>query len=59
MTTLDWFLSFVGLGGFIFFVGIIASFVPQWDLLAVIAVTVVLAVYDFWIRPLRAQRRNG
>lgn len=59
MTPLDWVLSFVALAGFIAFVGIIAVFVPEPDLIIVIGVTVSLAVYDFWIRPLvkRSQRR--
>lgn len=56
MTALDWFLSLVGLSGFILFVGIIASFVPEPDLLVVIAVAVGLAVYDFWIRPFVKRR---
>lgn len=58
MTALDWVLSVVGLGGFIVFLGVIASFVPQPDLLAVIGVTLAMAAYDFWVRPLikRSQR---
>ncbi len=52
MTRLDWVLSLVGVGGFVAFVGIIASFVPEPALLAVICITVMLAVYDFWVRPL-------
>ncbi|MEM9223810.1 MAG: hypothetical protein AAGB11_15620 [Pseudomonadota bacterium] len=57
MTPLDWILSFVGLGGFILFVGIIASFVPETDLIVVIAAAVGLAAYDFWVRPLRGRKR--
>ncbi|WMS44059.1 hypothetical protein RDV64_06620 [Acuticoccus sp. MNP-M23] len=52
MTPLDWVLSLLGLSGLIAFVGIIAVFVPEPALLAVIGITVMLAVYDFWVRPL-------
>lgn len=52
MTPLDWVLSFLGLAGLIAFVGIIAVFVPEPALLTVIGITVLLAVYDFWGRPL-------
>lgn len=57
MSALDWLLSLVGLAGFIFFVGVIASFVPETDLVIVIGITVMMAVYDFWIRPLRKRRQ--
>ncbi|MEM0906241.1 MAG: hypothetical protein AAGJ94_02675 [Pseudomonadota bacterium] len=57
MTTLDWILSAVGLLGFVAFVGIIASFVPELDLVIVIGIAVALAVYDFWIRPFRTRQR--
>lgn len=53
MTPLDWILSVIGLGSFAVFVGIIAAFVPQPDLIAVIAIALALAIYDFWIRPLQ------
>jgi len=52
MTPLDWILSIVGLGGLVAFVGVIAIYVPEPALLAVIGITVLLAVYDFWLRPL-------
>lgn len=57
MTGLDWVLSLIGLAGFGVFLFIIASFVPEIDLLIVIGIAFAMAVYDFWIRPLR--RRNG
>ncbi|MBJ3776229.1 hypothetical protein [Acuticoccus mangrovi] len=56
MTKLDWVLSFIALAGFIVFVGIISAFVMEPDLAIVIAISVALAVYDFWIRPLRTRR---
>lgn len=58
MTTLDWILSIIGLSSFIVFVGIIAAYVPEPDLGAVIAVTLALAVYDFWIRPFVKKSRQ-
>lgn len=51
MTALDWILSLVGLAGFAVFLGIIASFVPEPDLIAVIAIAFAMALFDFWIRP--------
>lgn len=57
MSALDWVLSFVGLAGFGVFVGVIAVFVPEPALLAVIAIAFAMAVYDFWIRPLRRRKR--
>jgi hypothetical protein len=56
LTALDWILSFVGLAGFVLFVGIIGSFVPEPALLVVIAVAVGLAMYDFWVRPFVRRR---
>ncbi|WP_108662325.1 hypothetical protein [Acuticoccus kandeliae] len=56
MGPLDWILSIIGLAGFIAFVGVIASFVPETDLLIVIGIAVALAVYDFWIRPFVVRR---
>ncbi|MEM8663846.1 MAG: hypothetical protein AAGF49_06955 [Pseudomonadota bacterium] len=53
MTALDWILSAVGLIGFILFLGIVGVFVLEVDLLIVIGIAIGLAVYDFWIRPLR------
>lgn len=52
MTVLDWLLSAVGLAGFLFFLSIIAAFVPEVDLLIVIAIPAGMVVYDFWVRPL-------
>lgn len=56
LTALDWLMSFVALAGFIFFVGIIASYVPEPALLVVIGIAVALALYDFWIRPFVRRR---
>lgn len=58
MSPLDWILSIVGLGGFILFVGIVAVFVPEPDLVVVIGVTLSLAIYDFWVRPLVKRGRR-
>ncbi|WP_420393838.1 3'(2'),5'-bisphosphate nucleotidase CysQ [Acuticoccus sp.] len=58
MSALDWVLSVVGLAGFVAFVGIIGSFVPETDLLIVIGVTVAMLAYDFWVRPLVGGRRE-
>jgi len=56
VTRLDWFLSLVGLSGFVFFLSIIVSFAPEPALIAVIAAAVGLALYDFWIRPFVKRR---
>lgn len=56
MTTLDWFLSLVGLFGFVFFVGIIVSFAPAPALIVVSAIAVGLAAWDFWVRPFMRRR---
>lgn len=58
MTALDWILSLLGLAAFGSFLYIIASFVPQMDLLIVMGIAFAMAVYDFWIRPL-LQRSNS
>lgn len=58
MSPLDWILSVVALTGFITFLGIVAVFVPEPDLLIVIGVTLLLAVFDFWVRPLVKGRRE-
>ncbi|MCF3935913.1 hypothetical protein L1787_21215 [Acuticoccus sp. M5D2P5] len=59
MSPLDWILSVIGLAGFIAFVGVIASFVPERDLLIVIGIAVAMAVFDFWIRPFLVRRPQG
>ena len=56
MSALDWFLSVVSMAGFVFFVGILAVSVPEPALLVVISVAVLLAAYDFWIRPFVKRR---
>lgn len=57
MSALDWVLSLVGLAGFGAFLFVIASFVPEPDLVIVIAIAFSMALYDFWIRPLRERKR--
>jgi hypothetical protein len=56
VTALDWILSLIGLAGFIVFLAVIAIYVPEPALLAVIAIAVALAVYDFWVRPFVRKR---
>lgn len=56
MSALDWVLSTIGLAGLIAFVGIIGAYVAEPDLLTVIGIAVLMAVYDFWIRPLIRRR---
>jgi len=58
VTKLDWILSFVGIAGFLTFTGVIAAFVPEPDLLVVIAIAAAMVIYDFWIRPFRTGRRR-
>jgi hypothetical protein len=40
---------------FLAFLGILAFEVGQWDLKAIIALTIVLVAYDFWT----TQKKNG
>lgn len=56
MTPLDWVLSFIGIAGFVAFVGIVASFVPEPALITVVVVTIAMVVFDFWIRPILRRR---
>ncbi len=57
MTPLDWILSFIGLAGLAAFVGIIAYYVPEPALVAVVAIALAMAAYDFWVYPFRNRRR--
>jgi len=52
MSLTDKILSFLALATFIGFLIILGSFVVEPDLLIVLAIGALLAIYDFWLRPL-------
>lgn len=54
----DAILSALALAGFAFFLGILAWFVREPDLIAFLALGVLGAAYDFW-RSFRYSRQNG
>jgi branched-subunit amino acid ABC-type transport system permease component len=54
---LDTVLKIVALAGFAASLAVLAVWVPLPDLIAVVGIAVALALYDFFIRPLR--QRNG
>jgi uncharacterized membrane protein YccC len=56
VTALDWILSIIGIAGFATFLVIVASFVPEPALITVIVVTIAMAAFDFWARPLLRRR---
>ena len=47
MRALDIVLALLAIASFILYLGILAYYVPQTDLLIVLAIGVVMAVYDF------------
>ena len=51
-------LSILALASFVFFLGIIAWFVREPDLIIILSLGVLGAAYDFW-RTFMATRRNG
>jgi prepilin signal peptidase PulO-like enzyme (type II secretory pathway) len=44
----DKFMAVLALATMIVFLGVVAWFVPEIDLIAVIALVSLLAIYDFW-----------
>ena len=54
---MDWFLGGLALAAFAGFVAIVARFVPETDLVIVLAAAVLMAAFDFW-RTMRAQQRR-
>jgi len=51
-------LSILALACFAFFLGIVAWFVREPDLIIILVFGVVLAAFDFW-RTFQASRQNG
>jgi hypothetical protein len=51
-------MALVALATMITFLGVVAWFVPDIDLILVIAFVSLLAIYDFW-RTLRHKRNGG
>jgi hypothetical protein len=54
----DKIMAFIALATLIVFLGVVAWFVPEIDLIAVIALVSLFAIYDFW-QQLRAKGKNG
>lgn len=53
----DTIMAFLALATLVTFLGVVAWFVPEVDLIIVIAVVSLLASYDFW-QTLRKGRNN-
>ena len=54
----DKIMAVLALATMITFLGVVAFFVPDIDLIVVIALVSMMAIYDFW-QSFRAKRRNG
>lgn len=54
---MDTIIGILAIVCFIAFVAVLAVFVPEWDLIVVLAAAVLMAAWDFW-RSLRTARRN-
>jgi hypothetical protein len=52
-------LKVIALAGFILTLAPLAIYVPQADLIGVLAVIVLLAAYDFLVRPMIRHRRRS
>jgi hypothetical protein len=52
-------LKLIALGGFILTLAVLAIYVPQADLIGVLAIVVLMAAYDFLVRPLIRNRRQS
>jgi hypothetical protein len=52
-------LKLIALGGFILTLAVLAIYVPQADLIGVLAIVVLMAAYDFLVRPLIRNRRRS
>jgi hypothetical protein len=52
-------LKVAALAGFILTLAVLAIYVPHADLIAVLAIVVGMAVYDFLVRPMIRNRRRA
>jgi hypothetical protein len=57
VNALDWICSVIGIAAFAVFLGVVAAFVPQPALVIVIAIGILMAAFDFWVRPFLVRRR--
>jgi hypothetical protein len=55
---LDNVLKVLALAAFVGFAAFLPAYVPGLDLLAVIAIVVAMAAYDFFVRPMLSRRRR-
>jgi len=52
-------IKVIALAGFVAFAAFLPAYVPGLDLLAVIAIVIAMAGYDFFIRPMLRKRRSS
>ncbi len=55
--TVDTVIKIAAIAGFAVSVAVLAYYVPEWNLVAVLAIAVGMAIYDFFLRP--RHRRNA
>jgi hypothetical protein len=54
----DIILKLIALAGFLITLSVLAIYVPQADLIGVLAIVVLMAAYDFLLRPIVRNRRS-
>jgi hypothetical protein len=55
----DIILKLIALAAFILTLAVLAIYVPQADLIGVLAIVVLMAAYDFLVSPLLRKRRRS
>lgn len=55
---MDFILKLLAVSSFLAFLGVLAVYVPEWNLLAVLAIAAAMAIYDFFFRRVGANDRN-
>ncbi|MGH6874886.1 MAG: hypothetical protein ACREDW_07700 [Aestuariivirgaceae bacterium] len=54
----DVILKLIALVGFVLTLAVLAIYVPQADLIGVLTIVVLMAAYDFLLRPIIRSRRS-